>query len=426
MVSILICQSICFLVDIRVILNDFKYKKADWFILFVLFPALLLLYQYAQSLAIVGYQVMFLLYILLITRDIKVSIVIEAISFTLNTIADHFADILTRNLNSNTFYILFFILINCLFVLVMYFLLKRMRSIGPSKKLLVSNLETIVSLISITIITLMIIMTEIIKDNPFDNVVYNVIIMFLIAIMLLAASYYKMMRLKRTFIIRSKDQRIKNDNRYIYEMEKHYAELRKFRHDYQNILLSMDEYIETDDFEGLKKYYNTSIKPISSQLNHQKYGLEDLSRVGNKELKSILFNKLYSAQMSGIEVSFECKKLITDFYVDSLDLVIALGIILDNAIEETKQQTDGFIQAGIFSDDSEITIIVQNSIRDNEVPVWKMRVKGFSTKGNNRGVGLSNLSEIIDRNHALTLETMKKNRIFLQKITIEMGDSRID
>lgn len=108
MVSILICQSICFLVDIRVILNDFKYKKADWFILFVLFPALLLLYHYAQSLAIVGYQVMFLLYILLITRDIKVSIVIEAISFTLNTIADHFADILTRNLNSNTFYILFY------------------------------------------------------------------------------------------------------------------------------------------------------------------------------------------------------------------------------------------------------------------------------------------------------------------------------
>ncbi|HCD08449.1 MAG TPA: hypothetical protein DEQ50_09380 [Lactobacillus sp.] len=209
-------------------------------------------------------------------------------------------------------------------------------------------------------------------------------------------------------------------------MEKHYNQLRRFRHNYQNVLLSLDEYLRTDDMQGLKEYYENSVRPISNHLNQQKYKLEDFSKIENKEIKSILFNKLYSAQMSGIEVSFEAKNKVEKFYTDTLDLALALGIILDNAIEETKKQNNGSIEVGIMKDQTAIMIVVQNSIYRNKVPVWKMKEPGFSTKGSGRGIGLTNLSEIIDRSNNLTLETMKTEESFLQKITIEIGENVYD
>jgi Predicted signal transduction protein with a C-terminal ATPase domain len=217
-----------------------------------------------------------------------------------------------------------------------------------------------------------------------------------------------------------REQRIRNEstNRYLVQIEQHYNELRKFRHEYQNTLLSLEEYLRSDDIEGLKKYYNTSIKPISVALNQEKYKFEDISRVGNKEIKSVIFNKLYAAQLDGIKVSFEAKNEIKDFYMDSLDLALALGIIMDNAIEETRDQEHGTIQVGFIKGNTEIVIIIQNSLRKNDIPVWKMKERGFSSKGSNRGFGLKNLTEIIDRNNMATLETMKLNNYFLQKITI--------
>ena len=182
----------------------------------------------------------------------------------------------------------------------------------------------------------------------------------------------------------------------------------------------MDEYIKTDDMEGLKTYYDEAIKPTSIKLSSEKYLLEDLSRIKNKEIKSIFFNKLYSAQMSDIKVVFEVRQELADFHTNTLDLVMSLGIILDNAIEETQTQTAGNILAGIMSDEKSIMIVVQNSLRNNAPPVWKMKAPGFTTKGNGHGMGLVNLTEIINRDDNLTLETMISNGNFIQKLNIDI------
>nr|WP_272928357.1 GHKL domain-containing protein [Companilactobacillus zhachilii] len=81
---------------------------------------------------------------------------------------------------------------------------------------------------------------------------------------------------------------------------------------------------------------------------------------------------------------------------------------------------------GIMKDESSIMIIVQNSITEETPPVWKMKTPGYSTKGNNRGMGLANLTEIIDRNQNVTLETMKLNGYFLQKLNIKIGEVQND
>ncbi|WP_373385691.1 hypothetical protein, partial [Klebsiella pneumoniae] len=60
------------------------------------------------------------------------------------------------------------------------------------------------------------------------------------------------------------------------EIEAHYNELRRFRHDYQNMLISIDEYLKTDDLEGLQEYYQKNLAPVSNRVLKEKYNLEDL------------------------------------------------------------------------------------------------------------------------------------------------------
>ncbi|GEO62847.1 GHKL domain-containing protein [Companilactobacillus nantensis] len=367
--------------------------------------------------------VMFLLlgaYMYFCTSKIRTTIVALGMSYLLILFTDHFSDVLESFLQFKSFGLGLFIILGTLLTIILDRLLSYSRKRSEYLGMKVSTVEAAMTLVITITLSVLIFFTEIQRGNQLSNIIYNSIFVFLIISICFVIYYVRVRETKRKFELHSQKQRIENDNRYIKEMEKHYNELRKFRHDYQNILLSLDEYIKTDDMEGLKTYYDEAIKPTSIKLSSEKYLLEDLSRIKNKEIKSIFFNKLYSAQMSDIKVVFEARQELADFHTNTLDLVMSLGIILDNAIEETQTHTAGNILAGVMSDEKSIMIVVQNSLRNNAPPVWKMKMPGFTTKGNGHGMGLVNLTEIINRDDNLTLETMISNGNFIQKLNIDI------
>ena len=49
---------------------------------------------------------------------------------------------------------------------------------------------------------------------------------------------------------------------YSEQIEKSYMEIRKFKHDYKNILVSMENYIQSNDIDGMKHFFT----PISRKL----------------------------------------------------------------------------------------------------------------------------------------------------------------
>lgn len=364
-----------------------------------------------------------LFYILLIIRNFKKSVVVNTLVLLICLITDHLVNLISLFIssNNNLIYTILFIPANLIIVFVVNLIIKKFKETHLNKELEVSNYQFLISLIVLLTLISLVIYTEVLQGNKDNITTYNLVIFILISFILLIIQTFQANELKKKYQLQKQELQIKNDNRYIQEMERHYNELRKFRHDYQNTLLSLDEYIRTNDMTGLKTYYQKLMVPISDRLKHGKYNLEDLSKINEKEIKSIIFNKLYTAQMKGIKVEFESQKNINNFYTNTLDLVIAIGIILDNALEAAQEQTNSFIKVGIMSDDSEIILVFQNSFKQIDIPVWKMKQAGFSTKGKNRGLGLSNLSEIINRNSNMTLETMKESEYFLQKITIEKG-----
>jgi len=421
-VMMLVFQELFFALNCKIVLNDFRIKYADLFFVLFNMPLAIFSSNLNQSVLVGTILILNIIYLIILTRNIKISIVIGTMVYIIEVITDHLVDIINLLIQKNLPYLIEFIPLSFFMTLILYLVCRKIREKRLNKQFLLSKNEVFLAAGTLILIGGLIIFTETMQGNKLNNIIYNFVILLLITIILITIHFSRIRELRKQFLLTKKETQIKNDNRYINEMEKHYNELRKFRHDYQNILLSLDEYLKTDDISGLKVYYSEAIKPVSSRVLRQKYKLEDLSKIGVKELKSIFFNKLYSAQMVGTEVSFESKNKIDDFCVDTLDLVLAVGIILDNAIEETNGQKNGSIQTGIMNTALEITIIVKNSLRNNDISVWKMKSAGFSTKGANRGLGLNNLTEIINRNDNLMLETMKMDEYFLQKITIGIGE----
>jgi hypothetical protein len=173
----------------------------------------------------------------------------------------------------------------------------------------------------------------------------------IIFVQLLKSKYNKQLR----------QQEEENLKTYLTEIEHQYTAMRKFGHDYQNILLSIDSFIREKDYAGLEEYYKSKIKIASEVIAKNSFTLEPLSKIETRELKSILAVKLITAQNMGVDVSFEANEVISSTFVDSIALVRTLSIILDNAIEELERANHGKLSVACIKEKDKINIIVQNT-----------------------------------------------------------------
>ena len=215
-------------------------------------------------------------------------------------------------------------------------------------------------------------------------------------------------------------RRIQYDNleEYTAKLEVLYTDMRKFRHDYTNILSSMYSFIEENDMYGLKKYFNEKIQPLNQKMNSNNYKLGVLKNVHLPEVKGLLSSKIIKAQELGLDTFIDISEPIDEINIDIVELVRSIGIIMDNAIEAALSSEDKRICLGLIKKNQSVIIVVSNSF-SGDIPSISMLFKqGFSTKGENRGIGLSNLKEILNKYRNVTLDTFIKNKLFFQEITV--------
>jgi len=205
---------------------------------------------------------------------------------------------------------------------------------------------------------------------------------------------------------------------YMDECEHQQSTMHKFRHDQKNILSSLDLYIAEQDWDGLTKYYTSNIKPAFTSITQNEFALEGLSKIKVRELKSILATKLNMAQNLGLEVRFDVVNEINNIPVDSVSLVRMLGIVLDNAIEELQELGAGTLSVACFKDKNSISFVVQNTCRSDIPPLRLVKQPGWSSKGKGRGIGLDNLSELVNALPNVALQTGIENGQFIQTIII--------
>jgi len=208
---------------------------------------------------------------------------------------------------------------------------------------------------------------------------------------------------------------------YTEQIEEQQSAMRKFKHDYQNILTALSGFIYDEDWSGLTAYYTTRIEPASAVITKNDFALEALSRIKPREIKGLLVSKLMMAQNLGIDTTFEMPDEINHFPVDSVALVRMLGIILDNAIEELTTLGKGKLLVACYKDKRDFTFVVQNTCRPALPTLRQIEKIGYSTKGKGRGLGLSNLVELVNASPNITLKTSIDEGNFIQKLTLTGG-----
>lgn len=259
--------------------------------------------------------------------------------------------------------------------------------------------------------------------NSYEIVQLNFLFFFAYVLMSLIIFSFYMKSQRKAYETQQKEAEYATMQLYTEEIEKQYTEMRKFRHDYQNILASLDGFIEEKDFSGLKNYYRKKIKPATGHIAENNFKLENLGRIKMRSIKSILASKLIHAQELGIDTTFEAKEDIHSIPMNTVALVRIIGILIDNAIEELQYlENEGQLLVGFIRDKSSITFIVENTCRIDLARLHQLKEVGFSTKGANRGLGLSNLSEIIMQAPNLVSETTINNQRFSQKIIINLEE----
>jgi len=219
---------------------------------------------------------------------------------------------------------------------------------------------------------------------------------------------------------RNKEQRAMLQ--YMRRIEKQYTDMRKFKHDYRNILSSLDTFIVEDNMAGLKAYFNDKIKPVSEKAMEEDLALGFLSKIRVREIKSILTIKLMMAQDKGLTIELHVREEITHIQTDTLALVRMLGIILDNAIEElievAKTISEGRLAVEVWKDEDGTNFIIQNTCRPGTPKLHRLQKEGFSTKGKGRGLGLNNLATLMTSQPNVFLNTSITENTFTQKIVI--------
>ncbi len=213
---------------------------------------------------------------------------------------------------------------------------------------------------------------------------------------------------------------------YIDEISKQNEEINQFRHDYLNILSSLESYLEEGDLQALTVYYQQTIQPTRTLFLENASKLSALQKIDHPAIRGIFMTKLLLAQEKGISVHLEMTgKIIFPKHVFDLNLIRILGILLDNAIEEVDALGKGELAVAFFQEKDALVILIQNTVRNPVEPLYQLKKQGFSTKGKGRGYGLSTVDELMSQTSTLLLETTISQHLFVQKLTLLGGGTMI-
>lgn len=195
-------------------------------------------------------------------------------------------------------------------------------------------------------------------------------------------------------------------------------DIRAFKHDFVNILSCIRGYLDTDNFSELKSFFFNKILPINDDLNKDSLKLHLLSNIKTPELKGLISSKVLKAKSEGIDIFIDIAEPIEDIKMDTIDLCRVLGILLDNAIEAAVLCANPVLKLGVIKKQKSISFIVINSFEGETPKIHEIYIRGFSTKGIGRGIGLANLKSILSNYYNTILDTSIEDNLFIQNIEI--------
>lgn len=257
------------------------------------------------------------------------------------------------------------------------------------------------------------------NNIPLYYMSISVITFFFILFILISSSLLKNLHIK--IEVEAEKQKLEQQKKYIESLEKNNNEIRKFKHDFNNIILGLEGYITNNEVDNVKlrDYFYNNIKDFNTKIELDNIVLSHLNNIKVPSIKNLLTNKIISAQNNDFKINIYIENEIDNFYVNEMQLSRVLGIFLDNSLEAGLElEHNRFLELIILKVNKTIVIQITNTFKNTNLDIEQINESGYSSKGENRGIGLISANDIITK-HNMILNTRIKDNLFKQILTIE-------
>ena len=208
---------------------------------------------------------------------------------------------------------------------------------------------------------------------------------------------------------------------YLNNIEQQYQDLRRFKHDYNNMLLALGEFAKKDNQQQFREYYQELVekRPVTDRL--QRLTISHVDNLRNEPLKGLIIQKFFAAQKLGVTLQIEIDDEITITNTGILPIVRIVGIFLDNAIEHVAEDKVKEVECAFIKSSDLIEITVSNRA-PNLKNINQLFQNGYTTKVNHAGFGLANVEELVSKNKSLLLENSLNEGILQITLIIRTGE----
>ena len=246
---------------------------------------------------------------------------------------------------------------------------------------------------------------------------YSFIFAILNFICFITYLFVSIISLNRTMNLQLKTEQLEIAENYNKSLQTLYDSVKAFKHDLNNMIHIIGGYVDTNDIDGLRTYYN-GLKKDYVRINNIE--ILNPTTINNPGIYSLIVAKQNKASELKVNISLEVFFDFDNIKMPIYDFSRILGILLDNAIEASSECEEKHIRLMFRESRKNHTqiICIENTYNNKDVDIKTIFEKGVSGKSNHTGIGLWEVNEIISNNNNIVLHTSKEDRYFKQQLEI--------
>ena len=210
---------------------------------------------------------------------------------------------------------------------------------------------------------------------------------------------------------------------YYQEREKNLAAMSELRHDMKNIFLTMGEFVNRSQDPEMKEFFWNKIYPYSTETIRKSELFSALCQIPSEPLRAFLYLKLFQASHRQVKLKPEIHIFPECFRIgmNIIDLTRILGILLDNAADETAMLSEGYLEIKISNDETGCTYFIKNPVTDDR---QKSGIQaGVTSKGEGHGYGLCIIRQLLEQYPSVSLNTVLRDGFYIQSLNIIYEES---
>lgn len=211
---------------------------------------------------------------------------------------------------------------------------------------------------------------------------------------------------------------VQQQEAYIRTLEGMQEEMRRFRHDYKNMMSGMYLTAKEGELTEAMDYIREMTDDFDSQIGGQIRQMSQLSNVCMTEIKGLLLAKIAQMQKEGTACELEVMRPFGGTGCRTTDLCRCLGILIDNAMDEVRGREDARVYIMVSCQEGYTTFRVKNRLY-HDIDFHRIWQQGYSTRGADRGTGLASYRKILEGYENVLPATAVQEGYFIQEFKVQ-------